>query len=105
MELPCRSPFDANANSFRFTSPRPVDRPARPSAPATASRRNASSPPASPAASRVPLSLCVSLRRGEVLAQLVRRAARTIARRVALDAPSLLQRTRVQGFEPELVDQ
>ena len=46
---------------------------------------------------RVPLGC------GEVFAQLFGRAAWPVARGIALDAPSLLQRSRIHGVEAELV--
>ena len=47
----------------------------------------------------------VPLGRREVSAQLLRRATRTVAGRIALDAPSFLQRARIDRVEAELVEQ
>src|SRR5262245_6424077 len=44
-----------------------------------------------------------TLRRGEILLQLLRVAPRPVARRVALDAPAVFQRANVNRVEAELV--
>ena len=47
----------------------------------------------------------VPLGRRKILAQCLRRASRTVAGGIALNAPPVLQRTRIHGVEPELVEQ
>src|SRR5579864_1992691 len=47
----------------------------------------------------------VPLRRREVSAQLLRRAPRTVAGRIALDTPTFLQRPRIHRVESELIEQ
>src|SRR5215204_677653 len=42
---------------------------------------------------------------GEIQPQFVRRAARSVPGRVALDAPAFLQRPGIHGVEPELIEQ
>src|SRR5262245_17387263 len=51
------------------------------------------------------LPVGVPLGGGEVFAQLICRAARTVPRGVALNPPTLLQRTRIDDIEPERVEQ
>ena len=47
----------------------------------------------------------VPLGRRKILAQFLRRASRTVAGGITLNAPPFLQRTRVHRVEPELVEQ
>src|SRR5688572_29532481 len=47
----------------------------------------------------------VPLRRSEILAELLRGAARTVSWRVPLDAPPLLQWARIHDVEAELIEQ
>ena len=47
----------------------------------------------------------VSSRSREVPPQFVRSTARTVARRIALDAPTLFKRPRINGIEAELIEQ
>src|SRR5437660_2245125 len=58
--------------------------------------------------SRIPsgmLPVRIPLRRGEIFAQLLRRSARTVAGRVALNPPPFSQRARIHSIEPKLIDQ
>src|SRR5687768_14391143 len=57
------------------------------------------------ARSDAPLLIPVSLRGGKIPTQFLSRATRSVPRRVALDAPAFLQRTGIDGIEPELVQQ
>src|SRR5208337_4637289 len=52
-----------------------------------------------------PLLIRVPPGSGEVRAQLLRRAARAVARSVALDAPPFFQRACVHRVEAELIEQ